>query len=299
MKPAIASRLPSLGATVAPPLSSRLLAGLQVSRRGARLAALVPGLAALLLLVAAPAARAADLLDEVKARGTLRIACEGTYPPFNFKNEKGELAGFDVDIAKALAAKLGVKPEFTTTEWSAILAGLQAGKYDVIVNQVAATDERRKTFDFSGPYVISYPQLIVRANETRKLDTPADLKGKKIGVGQGSNFAALAKSIDGVEVRTYPGATEYLQDLATGRIDAAMNDSLLIPYLKAKTRLPVKAGAPIGKPESNAIPFRKGSPKFQAAIDKALDDLKKDGTYAKISTQWFERDVSLPLGAAP
>lgn len=263
-------------------------------RRLLRQAALVPGLAAVLLAMA-PAAHAADLLDEVKARGTLRIACEGTYPPFNFKNDKGELTGFDVDIAKALAAKMGVKAEFTTTEWSAILAGLQAGKYDVIVNQVAATDQRRQTFDFSGPYVISYPQLIVRANETRKLDTPADLKGKKVGVGQGSNFAALAQSMEGVEVRTYPGAPEYLQDLATGRIDAAINDSLLIPYLKAKTKLPVKAGAAFGKPESNAIPFRKGSPKFKAAIDKALDELKKDGTYARISTQWFERDVSQPL----
>jgi cystine transport system substrate-binding protein len=237
---------------------------------------------------------AADLLDEVKQRGTLRIAVEGTYPPFNFKDDKGQLTGFDVEIAKAIAARLGVKPEFTTTEWSGILAGLQAGKYDVIVNQVAATDKRRETFDFSEPYVISYPQLIVRANETRKLDTPADLKGKKIGVGQGSNYADLAKGIEGAEVRTYPGAPEYLQDLATGRIDAAINDSLLIPYLKQKTKLPVKAGAPIGKPEANAIPFRKGNPKFKQAIDKALEDLKADGSYAKISTKWFERDVSVP-----
>ncbi|NUZ07354.1 transporter substrate-binding domain-containing protein [Piscinibacter koreensis] len=244
------------------------------------------------------AARAADLLDDVKARGSLRVGMEGTYPPFNYRDEKGELAGFDVDIAKAIAAKLGVKAEFTTTEWSGILAGLQSGKYDVIVNQVAATDKRRETFDFSAPYVISYPQLIVRANETRKLDTPADLKGKKIGVGQGSNYADLAKGIAGVEVRTYPGAPEYLQDLATGRIDAAINDSLLIPYLREKTKLPVKAGATIGKPEGNAIPFRKGNPKFKQAIDKALEDLKADGSYAKISTRWFERDVSKPPAAA-
>jgi len=210
---------------------------------------------------------------------------------------KGNLTGFDVEIGRAIAAKLGVKPEFTTTEWSGILAGLQAGKYDVIVNQVAATDKRREVFDFSGPYVISYPQLIIRADETRKLETAADLKGKKIGVGQGSNYAELAKSIDGAEVRTYPGAPEYLQDLATGRIDAAINDSLLIPYLREKTKLPVKAGAPIGKPDSNAIPFRKGSPKFQLAINKALEELKADGSYAKISTRWFERDVSKPLAA--
>lgn len=251
-------------------------------------------LAAAFVAAVALTANAADLLDDVEARGTLRIACEGSYPPFNYKDDQGQLTGFDVEIGRAIAAKLGVKPEFTTTEWSGILAGLQAGKYDVIVNQVAATDKRRETFDFSEPYVISYPQLIVRASETRTLETPADLKGKKIGVGQGSNYADLAKGIEGADVRTYPGAPEYLQDLATGRIDAAINDSLLIPYLREKTKLPVKAGAPIGKPESNAIPFRKGNPKFKQALDKALDELKADGSYAKISSRWFERDVSKP-----
>ena len=93
-----------------------------------------------LLMVAA--AQAADLLDDVKQRGQLRVAVEGTYPPFNFKDEQGKLTGFDVEIAEAIAAKLGVKASFSPTEWSAILAGLQAGKYDVIVNQVAATDKR-------------------------------------------------------------------------------------------------------------------------------------------------------------
>ena len=247
-----------------------------------------------LTLLAAGAAFAADLLDEVKQRGTLRIAVEGTYPPFNYRDEQGKLTGFDVEIAEAIAAKMGVKPEFTTTEWSGILAGLQAGKYDVIVNQVAATDKRRETFDFSDPYVVSSPQLIVRANETRKIATASDLRGKKIGVGQGSNYADLARGIEGAEVKTYPGATEYLQDLATGRIDVALNDSLLIPYLQQKTNLPVKAGAPLGAIETNAIPFRKGNPKFKQAIDKALADMKADGSFAKISMKWFARDVSKP-----
>ncbi|WP_442909220.1 transporter substrate-binding domain-containing protein [Ideonella sp. BN130291] len=247
-----------------------------------------------LALCAGVAAHAADLLDEVKQRGSLRIALEGTYPPFNYRDEQGKLTGFDVEIAQAIAGKLGVKPEFTTTEWSGILAGLQAGKYDVIVNQVAATDKRRETFDFSAPYVVSAAQLIVRANETRPMATKADLKGKKIGVGQGSNYAELARGIEGAEVKVYPGAPEYLQDLATGRIDAAINDSLLIPYLAQKTKLPVKAGAPLGAVESNAIPFRKGSPKFKQAIDKALDELKADGSFAKISIKWFARDVSKP-----
>jgi cystine transport system substrate-binding protein len=242
----------------------------------------------------AGAASAAELLDEVKQRGTLRIGVEGTYPPFNHRDEQGKLTGFDVEIAEAIAGKLGVKPEFTTTEWSGLLAGLQAGKYDVIVNQVAATDKRRETFDFSEPYVVSSPQLIVRADEKRKLAAPADLKGKKIGVGQGSNYADMARQIEGAEVKVYPGAPEYLQDLATGRIDVALNDSLLIPYLAQKTRLPVKAGAPLGQVEKNAIPFRKGNPKFKQAIDKALADLRADGNFVRISTKWFGRDVSKP-----
>ncbi len=248
----------------------------------------------LALAVTAAGAHAADLLDDVKQRGALRVGVEGTYPPFNFKDDHGQLAGFDVEIAQALAGKLGVKAEFTTSEWSGILAGLQAGKYDVIVNQVAATDARRQTFDFSDPYVMSSPQLIVRANETRPMATPADLKGKTVGVGQGSNYADLARKIDGVNVKVYPGSTEYLQDLAAGRLDAALNDSLLIPYLAQKTKLPVKAGAPLGSVETNAIPFRKGNPRFKAALDKALADLKADGSYARISTKWFERDVSQP-----
>jgi cystine transport system substrate-binding protein len=251
-------------------------------------------LASLGLALIGGMAHAADLLDEVKQRGSLRIGVEGTYPPFNFRDEQGKLTGFDVEIAEAIAARLGVKPEFTTSEWSGILAGLQAGKFDVIVNQVAATDKRRETFDFSEPYVVSSPQLIVRTSETRKLATPADLKGKKIGVGQGSNYADIARKIDGAEVKVYPGAPEYLQDLATGRIDVALNDSLLIPYLAQKTKLPVKAGAPLGAVETNAIPFRKGNPKFKQAIDKALADMKADGSFAKVSAKWFGRDVSKP-----
>ena len=255
---------------------------------------LLGGLGVAVALMAAGNAQAADLLDDVKQRGSLRIAVEGTYPPFNFRDEQGKLTGFDVEIAEGIAGKLGVKPEFTTTEWSGILAGLQAGKYDAIVNQVAATDQRRQTFDFSEPYVVSSPQLVIRANETRPLKTPADLKGKKIGVGQGTNYADIARRIEGAEVKVYPGAAEYLQDLASGRIDAALNDSLLIPYLISKTRLPVKAGTPLGQVESNAIPFRKGNPRFKQAVDKALADMKADGSYAKISNKWFGRDVSKP-----
>ncbi|PFH08209.1 cystine transport system substrate-binding protein [Collimonas sp. PA-H2] len=236
---------------------------------------------------------AADLLDTVKTRGTLRVAMEGNYPPFNFKDQKsGELAGFEVDVAKLLAAKLGVKPEFTTTEWSGILAGLGAGKYDVILNQVGITEARQKTFDFSQPYTLSSAQLIVRKDEKRSFPTLESLKGYKLGLGQGTNFEQKAKAVPGIDVKTYPGSPEYLADLASGRIDAALNDRLLVGYLLKSSNLPLKAGATFGDIDKIGIPFQKGNPKFEAALNKALDEILKDGSFKQVSFKWFGFDVS-------
>src|SRR5690606_11397188 len=166
--------------------------------------------------LAASGAQAADLLDTVKERGTLIVGVEGTYPPFNFVDTKThELDGFDVDVAKLVADKLGVKVQFVKTEWSAILAGLHAGKFDVIINQVGITPDRQKTFDFSIPYVASSPQLILRKDDTSGYKSFADLKGKRLGVSQGSNYEALAKAQEGVLVKSYPGAPEYLSDLVS------------------------------------------------------------------------------------
>jgi cystine transport system substrate-binding protein len=238
---------------------------------------------------------AADLLDTAKSRGSLRIAMEGTYPPFNFKDAKtGQLSGYDVDVAKAVAAKLGLKPEFVTTEWSAILAGLASGKYDVIVSQVGITQKREQAFDFSQPYTYSSPQLIVRRNESLNYRTLADLKGKTVGVGQGSVFEQQVKGVPGIAVKSYPAAPENLQDLAFGRIDAALNDSLMVAYLLKHSPLPIKAGARVGAVERMGIPFRKGNPKFKAAVDKALTDLQADGGLKALSTRWFGIDASRP-----
>jgi L-cystine transport system substrate-binding protein len=248
---------------------------------------------AIVIAGAAHASLAADLLDTVKARGTLKIAVEGTYPPFNFKDQKtNELAGFDVEVARLLASKLGLKAEFTTTEWSGILAGLSAGKYDVIVNQVGITDKRQEAFDFSDPYTISSPQLVINKNQEHSFKSLEDLKGKKLGVGQGSNFEQKAKSVKDIDVKSYPGASEYLQDLAAGRLDAALNDSLMVSYLLKASHLPLKAGATVGDVEKMGIPFQKGNPQFKAALNKALSEAIADGSFQKISVKWFGVDVS-------
>jgi L-cystine transport system substrate-binding protein len=249
--------------------------------------------AAILITSVTLNAFAADLLDTVKARGTLKVAMEGNYPPFNFKDPKsGELTGFEVDVAKLLAAKLGVKPEFTTTEWSGILAGLGAGKYDVILNQVGITEVRQKAFDFSQPYTLSTAQLIVRKDEKRSFPTLESLKGYKLGLGQGTNFEQKAKAVPGIDVKTYPGSPEYLADLASGRIDAALNDRLLVGYLLKSSNLPLKAGATFGDIDKIGIPFQKGNPKFEAALNKALDEILKDGSFKQVSFKWFGFDVS-------
>ncbi len=243
--------------------------------------------------LAMASAHAAGLLDTVKARGTLIVGMEGTYPPFNFVDTKTQqLDGFDVDVAKLIAHKLGVKVQFVKTEWSGILAGLESGKFDVIINQVGITPERQKTFDFSVPYVASSPQLILRKDDHSQYKSFADLKGKKLGVSQGSNYEAMAKAQPGVVVKSYPGAPEYLSDLVGKRVDAALNDQLMTAYLVKTSNIPIKGGAIVGDPKFNGIPFKKGNPKFEAAINKALQDSFKDGEFAKISKKWFGIDVS-------
>lgn len=242
-------------------------------------------------------AHAADLLDTVKARGTLRIAMEGTYPPFNYKDQKtGQLTGYDVEVARLLASRMGLKPEFVSTEWSAILAGLGAGKYDVIISQVGITPKREATFDFSVPYTYSIPQLVVRSNDTSNYKTLADLKGKKVGVGQGTVFEQQLKAAPpGIDIKSYPATPETLQDLAFGRIDAALNDSLMSGYLLKNSRLPIRAGAHVGEVSRMGIPFQKGNPKFKAALDKAIEDARADGSLKQISMKWFGTDASRPV----
>jgi cystine transport system substrate-binding protein len=224
----------------------------------------------------AVAAHADDLLDQVKQRGTLRIGLEGTFPPFNSKAPSGELVGYDVDIAKAVAAKLGVKPEFVTTEWSGIIAGLQANKFDVIVNQVGITDARKQALDFSPAYTYSAAQLIQRKDDTRQFKSLDDLKGKKLGVGLGTNYMDMAKSVPGIDVKTYPGAPEYLRDLAAGRLDAALNDRLMLAYLMKNSQLPLRTDGRHRQPVGHSV--QEGQSEVRQG-DRRRDDPARSGRH--------------------
>lgn len=242
-------------------------------------------------------AHAEDLLKTVQQRGTLIVGMEGTYPPFNSRTTAGDLEGFDVDVAKAVASKLGVKTQFITTEWSGIIAGLQAGKFDVIVNQVTITPQRQEILDFSQPYTYSAAQLIQRKDDKREFKSLDEFKGdKKLGVTLGTNYDQMARAVPGINVQTYPGAPEKLRDLAAGRIDATMDDRLMLPSIMKTANLPLRAGAILkGGDQQMGIPFRKGNPKFKKAINDALTSLTNDGTLKKISIHWFGMDVTRPI----
>ncbi|GGI92494.1 transporter substrate-binding domain-containing protein [Deinococcus wulumuqiensis] len=225
---------------------------------------------------------------------TLKIGMEGTYPPFTSKNEQGELVGFDVDIARAVAQKLGLKPEFVLTEWSGILAGLQANKYDVIVNQVGITPERQNSIGFSQPYAYSRPQIIVAKGSTFDPKSLEDLRGKRVGSTLGSNYEKQLIDTGGITIVTYPGAPEILADLVAGRIDAAYNDRLVVNHIINDQKLAVRGAEQIGEAAPVGIALKKGNSALKDQIDKALTEMRSDGTFQAISQKWFGQDVGQP-----
>jgi cystine transport system substrate-binding protein len=254
-------------------------------------------LAALALVagLAAQPALAADKMAEVKQKGKLVVGFEGTYPPYNFKDQDGTFKGFDVDVANAVAKKLGVKADFVATEWAGIIAGLLSDRYDAIIAQMTVTEERKKQVDFSEPYTVYGPMLIVHKDNT-SIKSYKDLGGKTIGVTLGTNFEKRANSWKqqgiNVTVRTYPGMNEYLSDLAARRIDAAMTDAVAPAVAIREKKLPLKqVGGPIEK-EEQAIAVKKGNPEFLGAINKAVKEMKADGSLRELSMKWFGIDVT-------
>jgi cystine transport system substrate-binding protein len=249
----------------------------------------------MLLLGGPPPAAAADSLAAIRARGVLRIGLEGTYPPFGYQAENGDLVGFDVDIAKAVAARMGLAPQFLPSKWEGILAALEVQRFDVVVNQVTISDERRKVYDFSRPYTYSGLQLIVRAADADKIRGPDDLAGKRVGVLLGTNHEQwLREHAPKSDIRTYEDDATRNQELLVGRIDAVLNDRLIVGNVTRQYGGRLVATGPPILPTQQAIAVRKGSPELVAALDQALASLAADGSLARISEKWFTADVTKP-----
>ena len=239
-------------------------------------------------------AQTADTLKKIKDSGSISVGLEGTYPPFSFVDTDGKLTGFEVELSEALAKELGVKARLQPTKWDGILAALESKRLDAVVNQVTISDERKKKYDFSEPYTVSGIQALVLKDKEAKLNikTAADLSGKKVGVGLGTNYEQWVKAnVPGADVRTYEDDPTKFQDLRVGRIDAILIDRLAALEYAKKAKDTTAAGEAFSRQEAG-IALRKGEPELLAAVNKAIDKLRADGTLAKLSEKYFNADVT-------
>ncbi|MBG9733857.1 transporter substrate-binding domain-containing protein [Paenibacillus alvei] len=242
-------------------------------------------------------AGSANALEQIKKSGKIRIGLMGTYAPYNFINDKREVDGFDADIAKAVAKHIGVEVEFITGEFSGLIEGLQKDKYDALVSQVTITDDRKQKMDFSTPYVKNAVNVIVKSGNT-SIQKIEDFKDKKIGVGLGTNDEKYLRDVampkvGKFEIATYNDVITSLQDLNVGRIDATINNVFALKPLIEKNHFDVKAvGEPI-KEDVAGIAIRKNNPELLAAINKALEEMKSDGTFKEIFKKWFDVEPNI------
>jgi L-cystine transport system substrate-binding protein len=239
----------------------------------------------------ASASASTSLLDTIKANGKIRIGTEGTYAPFTFHDKDGKLTGFDVELAQEVSKRLGVEPEFIETKWDGMFAGLDAKRFDLVANEVGIRDDRKEKYDFSSPYIVSKAVLIVR-QDNNEIKSLADLKGKKAGQSLTSNLADIARS-NGAEIVQTEGFNQAIELLLSKRIDATVNDGLsFLDFKKQQPDAPIKVVAETSDASQSAFLFNKGNPELVDAVNKALDEMKQDGTYLKISEKYFGTDVS-------
>ncbi|MDF2614282.1 MAG: amino acid transporter substrate-binding protein [Clostridia bacterium] len=232
-----------------------------------------------------------DFLAAVKEKGVLKIGTEGTYAPFSYHDDQNNLVGYDVEVARALADELGVKAEFVETKWDAMIAGLDAKRYDIVVNQVSITEERQKKYDFSVPYTVSKAVLIVQS-DNELVKGFEDLKGKKSAQSLTSNFAGLAEKY-GAELVGTDGFNQSIELVLSQRADATINDDVTFyDYLKQKPDAAIKIAASEDEASESAVLIRKGNDSFVKAINEAMEKLQADGTIKEISEKYFGADIS-------
>lgn len=236
---------------------------------------------------------AQDALAQIKERGELIVAMEGTWSPWTYHDETDKLVGYDVEVAEKLAEKLGVSVTFVEGEWDGLFAGLDAGRYDLVINGVEVTDERAEKYDFTIPYAYIRTAVIVKG-ENNEIQSFEDLKGKKTANTISSTYAELAEQY-GAEVTGVDDLNQTFELLLSGRIDATLNAELTYnDYMKAQPDADLKIAALTEDASHVAIPVRKGpeTESLRAAIDEAITQMTQSGELSEISQKYFAIDIS-------
>ncbi len=234
-----------------------------------------------------------DQLARIQAAGEITIAMEGTWAPWTYHDENDELVGFDVEVGKAIADKLGVEPVFIEGEWDGLLAGLEAGRYDIMVNGVEYTDERGEKYDFSEPYGYIRTAIMVKGDNT-DIQSFEDLAGKTTANTISSTYAQLAESC-GATATGVDDLNQTMELLLQGRVDATLNAEVTFyDYLAVHPDADVKIAALTEDASHVCVPMRKGddSATLREAINQAIVELREEGVLAEISEKYFGTDIT-------
>jgi His/Glu/Gln/Arg/opine family amino acid ABC transporter permease subunit len=257
------------------------------------------GLLVLVLLAALMSAACGGSSGEnqVKSSGVLRVGTEGVYSPFSYHDANNELVGYDVDVAKAVGEKLGVRVEFVETPWDAMFAALEANRFDVVANEVTINPERQAKYDLSEPYSVGEGVIVTRADNS-SIKSLADLKGKVAAENATSNWSDIARKA-GANVEAVEGFTQAIKLLNQGRVDVVVNDSIAVyAYLAETGDKSVKIAGNVGQKSEQGFAARKNSG-LLPDLNKALDELRSDGTLAKISQKYLKANASGAPETAP
>lgn len=245
------------------------------------------------LTMAVSAKGSDDLLETIQKRGTIIVGLEGDWAPWSYVDENDELTGYDVEVAKAIADKLGVEIQIVPGEWDGLFAGMDAGRYDMVVNGVEVTEERADKYDFSTPYAYIRTALIVKGDND-SIKTFEDLKGKKTANSIASTYMNLAESY-GATCYGVSTLDETLTMVLQDRVDATLNAIVsFTDYMAQHPDSNLKVVATTEEASNVAIPMRKGdeTASLREAVNKAIDELREDGTLSELSTRFFGEDIS-------